>query len=56
MCLDTPALLAFYESLLALLQLLSQSKNGAVVVLKSGLFESVRESQLFSADPDIGIG
>ncbi|KAJ5636079.1 uncharacterized protein N7484_009392 [Penicillium longicatenatum] len=52
---DTPAHLAFYESLLALLQQLSQTKNGAIVVLKSGLFESVRESQLFSADPDIGI-
>ncbi|KAJ5945720.1 hypothetical protein N7454_002559 [Penicillium verhagenii] len=52
---DTPGLLEFYESLLALLQLLSQTKNGAIVVLKSGLFESVRESQLFTADPDIGI-
>ncbi|KAJ5653925.1 hypothetical protein N7490_000928 [Penicillium lividum] len=52
---DTPALLAFYESLLALLQLLSQTKNGAIVVLKCGLFECVRESQLFAADPDIGI-
>lgn len=39
-----------------MLQLLSQTKNGAIFVLKSGLFESVRESQLFSADPDIGIG
>ncbi|KAJ5568429.1 hypothetical protein N7450_010915 [Penicillium hetheringtonii] len=52
---DTPALLAYYESLLALLQQLSQSKNGAIYVIKSGLFDSVRESQLFAADPDIGI-
>ncbi|KAJ5408802.1 hypothetical protein N7509_002685 [Penicillium cosmopolitanum] len=52
---DTPALLAYYESLLALLQQLAQSKNGATYVLKSGLFDSVRESQLFAADPDIGI-
>jgi nuclear pore complex protein Nup205 len=49
-------LLAYYESLLALLQQLCQSKNGAISVLKSGLFESVRDSQLFAADPDIGIG
>lgn len=49
-------MLAFYESLLALFQILCQTKNGATIVLKSGLFESVRESQLFAADPDIGIG
>lgn len=53
---DTSSLLAYYESLLALLQQLSQTKNGATFVLKSGLFDSVRESQLFAADPDIGIG
>lgn len=53
---DTAILLAYYESLLALLQQLSQTKNGAISVLKSGLFESVRESRLFAADPDLGIG
>jgi hypothetical protein len=53
---DTSSLLAYYESLLALLQQLSQTKSGATYVLKSGLFDSVRESQLFAADPDIGIG
>lgn len=52
----TPALLAYYESLLALLQQLAQTKSGATYVLKSGLFDSIRESQLFTADPDIGIG
>ncbi|KAJ5160098.1 uncharacterized protein N7482_007102 [Penicillium canariense] len=52
---DTSILLAYYESLLALLQQLSQTKSGATYVLKSGLFDSVRESQLFAADPDIGI-
>ncbi|KAJ5101855.1 hypothetical protein NUU61_004077 [Penicillium alfredii] len=52
---DTPVLLAYYESLLSLLQQLSQTKSGATYVLKSGLFEAVRESQLFAADPDIGI-
>ena len=54
--LDTPALLAYFESLLALLQRLSLTKDGATYVLKSGLFESVRDSQLFATDPDIGIG
>lgn len=53
---DTPVLLSYYESLLALLQQLSQTKNGATFVIKSGLFEAARESQLFAADPDIGIG
>ncbi|KAJ5893829.1 hypothetical protein N7495_005520 [Penicillium taxi] len=52
---DTPMLLSFYESLLALLQQLCQTKNGAICVLKCGLFESVRDSQLFATDPDIGI-
>ncbi|KAF7720234.1 Uncharacterized protein PECH_003350 [Penicillium ucsense] len=52
---DTASLLAYYESLLALLQQLSRTKSGATHVIKSGLFESVRESQLFAADPDIGI-
>jgi len=56
MSLDTPALLAYYESLLSLLQRLSQTKNGAICVLNSGLFQAVHESRLFAADPDIGIG
>jgi nuclear pore complex protein Nup205 len=54
--LDTSVLLAYYESLLSLLQQLSCTKSGAIHVLKSGLFEAVRDSQLFAADPDIGIG
>ncbi|KAJ5152275.1 hypothetical protein N7492_010570 [Penicillium capsulatum] len=52
---DTPILLDYYESLLALLQQLSQTKNGATFVLQSGLFESVRDSHLFAIDPDVGI-
>ncbi|KAI2682434.1 hypothetical protein DTO027I6_1058 [Penicillium roqueforti] len=52
---DTPALLAYYESLLSLLQRLSQTKGGANCVLNSGLFQAVHESRLFAADPDIGI-
>jgi hypothetical protein len=53
---DTPALLSYYESLLSLLQRLCQTKNGATQVLKTGLFQAVRESRLFAADPDLGIG
>ncbi|KAJ5121374.1 uncharacterized protein N7515_009335 [Penicillium bovifimosum] len=52
---DTPALLAYYELLLSLLQRLSQTRNGANSVLNSGLFQAVHESRLFAADPDIGI-
>ncbi|KAL4891288.1 nucleoporin Nup186/Nup192/Nup205 [Aspergillus ambiguus] len=52
---DTPLLLSYYESLLSLLQQLCQTKNGAIHVLKTGLFQAVRDSQLFAADPDLGI-
>ncbi|RMJ22781.1 Nuclear pore complex [Aspergillus sp. HF37] len=53
--LETTLLLSYYESLLSLLQQLCRTKNGAIHVLNAGLFEAVRDSQLFSADPDIGI-
>lgn len=46
----------FYEALLSLLQQLSQLKTGAVYLLDAGLFEAVKESQIFAADPDIGLG
>ncbi|EEQ32268.1 conserved hypothetical protein [Microsporum canis CBS 113480] len=52
---DTAQLLLFYESQLSLLQQLSQTKAGAAQLLDAGLFQAVKESQLFSADPDIGI-
>ncbi|KAL5002210.1 hypothetical protein BDV10DRAFT_191784 [Aspergillus recurvatus] len=52
---DTPLLLSYYQSLLSLLQQLCQTKPGATHVLKAGLFQAVRESQLFAADPDLGI-
>jgi nuclear pore complex protein Nup205 len=45
-----------YEALLSLLQQLCRTKVGATHVLIAGLFQAVRESQLFAADPDIGIG
>ena len=53
---ETPELLVFYEAQLALLQQLSQTRLGAMHVLEAGLFEAVKESQLFAADPDIGLG
>lgn len=53
---DTAVLLTYYEALLSVLQQLCQTKSGAIHVLKSGLFEAVRDSRLFAADPDIGIG
>ncbi|KAL4795958.1 hypothetical protein BDV19DRAFT_378449 [Aspergillus venezuelensis] len=52
---DTPILLSYYESLLSLLQQLCKTKSGATHVLKAGLFQAVRDSQLFAADPDLGI-
>ncbi|KAL4941066.1 hypothetical protein BDV06DRAFT_212966 [Aspergillus oleicola] len=52
---DAPILLSYYESLLSLLQQLCQTKPGATHVLKAGLFQAVRDSQLFAADPDLGI-
>ncbi|PWY67190.1 cullin-4B [Aspergillus heteromorphus CBS 117.55] len=52
---DTPLLLSYYQSLLSLLQELCQTKTGAIQVLKTGLFQAVRDSQLFAADPDLGI-
>jgi nuclear pore complex protein Nup205 len=54
--LDIPLLLSYYRALLSLLQQLCQTKVGATHVLNAGLFTAVRESRLFAADPDIGIG
>ncbi|KAL4988545.1 nucleoporin Nup186/Nup192/Nup205 [Aspergillus falconensis] len=52
---DTTLLLSYYQSLLSLLQQLCQTKPGATHVLKAGLFQAVHDSQLFAADPDLGI-
>ena len=53
---DIPLLLTYYESKLALLLTLSQSRAGAVQVMNAGVFSAVRASGLFSVDPDIGVG
>ena len=55
-CLDVPLLLSYYDASLALLIRACQTRLGAAHVLNAGLFQSVRESQIFSADPDIGLG
>ncbi|KAF2398801.1 hypothetical protein EJ06DRAFT_91734 [Trichodelitschia bisporula] len=52
---EIPAILSYYNANLALLLRLSQTRLGANQVLNTGLFRSVRDSQLFSADPDIGL-
>ncbi|KAJ6144854.1 hypothetical protein N7470_008749 [Penicillium chermesinum] len=44
-----------YGAKAGVLQQLCQTKSGATCVIKSGLFEAVRDSQLFATDPDIGI-
>ncbi|KAL8824797.1 MAG: hypothetical protein Q9170_008039 [Blastenia crenularia] len=53
---ETPLLLAYYDSKLALLLTLSQTRHGATQIMNAGLFQMVRDSGLFSVDPDIGIG
>ncbi|KAL8949940.1 MAG: hypothetical protein Q9222_003989 [Ikaeria aurantiellina] len=52
---DTSLMLTYYESKLTLLLTLSQTRHGATQVISAGLFQMVRESRLFSVDPDIGI-
>ncbi|KAL1956015.1 hypothetical protein VTO42DRAFT_7830 [Malbranchea cinnamomea] len=52
---ETPHLLVFYEAQLALLLQLSQTRLGAMYVLEAGLFQAVKDSQLFAVDPDIGL-
>lgn len=49
------ALLSYYDASLALLLRVCQSRLGAAYVLNAGLFPAVRESGIFSIDPDIGL-
>ena len=53
---DIPLLLFCYESKLSLLLTVSHSRTGANHVTNAGLFEAVRDSGLFSVDPDLGLG
>ena len=52
---DLKAVLASIRTGLALLLRLSQENEGAVAILEAGIFSSVRDSQLFATDPDIGL-
>jgi nuclear pore complex protein Nup205 len=49
------SLLSYYDASLALLLRIAQSRLGAAYVLNAGLFSAVRDSQIFSVDPDIGL-
>ncbi|KAF2273141.1 uncharacterized protein EI97DRAFT_190643 [Westerdykella ornata] len=49
-------LLTYYDCSLSLLLRICQTRLGASYVLNAGLFHSIRESNLFSVDPDIGLG
>lgn len=53
---DIPLLLSYYESKFSLLLSIAQGREGAIKVMNSGLFQSIRASGLFLVDPDIGIG
>lgn len=49
------AIVAYQEAGMCLLLCLSQTRYGAAQVLNAGLFSSIKQSELFSADPDIGL-
>jgi len=55
-CTDLPSLLSYYTALLALLLRIARTRLGGSQILRAGLFQAVRHSQLFSADPDVGFG
>lgn len=49
------ALLSYYDASLALLLRISQNRLGAAYVLNAGIFPVIRDSHIFSIDPDIGL-
>lgn len=48
--------LSYVNAKLALLVQVSQTRSGATAVLGAGLFQIIRDSGVFSTDPDIGLG
>ena len=52
---DLETIIATIQTSLALLLRLSQDQEGAAAILDAGIFSSVRDSQLFATDPDIGL-
>jgi nuclear pore complex protein Nup205 len=53
---EITAVLAYHHACLALILRISQTRRGSSLVLQSGIFQAIRESQVFSADPDVGLG
>ena len=51
-----PLVLSHHDASLTLLRTIAQTRLGAAQVSSSGLFSSIRDSGVFSADPDIGLG
>lgn len=47
--------LAYFHTALALLLRICRTPDGTQLVLMSGFFDSIRDSRLFSTDPDIGL-
>lgn len=52
---DVSLLLSYYTTKLSLLSQISHTRHGATQILNAGLFAAVRESKLFSTDPDLGL-
>lgn len=52
---DPSALLSYIHTSLTVLLRMSQTPEGCSAILEAGLFSSIRDSQLFAADPDIGL-
>jgi len=53
---DISLLLECYEARLSLLLQISQTRTGASQIVDAGFFQAVRDSALFTVDPDLGIG
>jgi Nuclear pore complex scaffold, nucleoporins 186/192/205 len=53
---DRQRLLDVLEARLSLLLQISRTRDGAGYILDAGLLQAIRESMLFRADPDIGMG
>ena len=53
---DRKQLLDVLEARLSLLLQVSRTREGAGYILDAGLLQAVRDSMLFRADPDLGMG
>ncbi|KAK8249215.1 nucleoporin Nup186/Nup192/Nup205 [Phyllosticta capitalensis] len=51
---DIPLLLSFIDACLSVVLRISQTRLGAAHIFNAGLFNSVRDSKIFSTDPDFG--